>query len=213
MSYPSMAIIGTAGRKEDQHLLRASHYERMVNAAVSLIDHTKCDRSTLQLISGGAAWADHIVVTLALSGVVNPSNVTLFLPSNLTSHGFSGVGDLQSRTASTANYYHQLFSGCVKLNSIAEIIELGKRGGILLPGNGNFHARNAMVAKSVTPDGALLAFTSGDPAGDQLPWTIKSFYPQCKASEAGLKDGGTAHTWDNATCRKYHCKLGRMPSG
>jgi hypothetical protein len=206
----SMAIIGTAGRKEDQHLLANPHYDRMVNAAISLIDHLKCDRKTLKMVSGGAAWADHIVVSLALKGVVDPKNVTIFMPANLSTNGYSGSGDLASRTASTANYYHRLFSNCVKIDSINELIAIGKQGAVLVPGNGSFHARNTSVAKFVSPDGILFALTSGDPNHPQEPWSMRSFDPSTSAADGGLKDGGTADTWNKSTCLKWHCKIGRM---
>lgn len=206
--HSSLAIIGTAGRKEDQSRLTHFHYNRMVSACIKLIEHLQFDLPDLRLISGGAAWADHLVVTLTKRGVVPYENTTLYTPSSLTSEGYVGENEFSKKTANTANYYHRLFSNCVGIDSIKELLELKYNGSILLPGNGSFHARNSDVAKSVSPNGVLLAFTFGAPDIQQSIWTIRKFSGNITATEAGLKDGGTADTWCKASCTKYHCVLG-----
>jgi hypothetical protein len=213
MSYPSLAVIGTAGRKEDKPLLTVDHYNRMVQATMRLIRHLNIDTNELKLYSGGAAWADHIVVTLALLGVVDAKNVTLYLPTELDDEKFVShdAGSAQAvKTASTANYYHQQFSNCVVFNSIQQIIALRDLGAALEPGTGNFFQRNAMIAKAVSSDGILLAYTFGNPASSQPDWTLRPFPGETKAADAGLKDGGTAHTWDTAKpAGKWHGRIGR----
>lgn len=210
MPYPALAIIGTAGRKEDRHRLSKSHYQRMVEAASKLITHLKINPKELKLYSGGAAWADHIVVTLALLEIVPHENVTLYLPSELTVNGYTGENEWAKKTASTANYYHRMFSDYTDQDTIQQIIEIGEHGATLVPGNGSFHSRNSLVAKAVSPDGALLAFTFGAPGINQQPWTIREFDESIKADVAGLKDGGTADTWSKAKCSKFHALIGDL---
>lgn len=209
--YSSLAIIGTAGRKEDQSRLTHFHYNRMVSACVKLIEHLQFDLPDLRLISGGAAWADHLVVTLTKRGVVPYENTTLYLPSSLTNGGYVGENEFSKKIANIANYYHKLFSNCVGINSIKELLELQDNGSVLIPGNGSFHARNSDVAKSVSHNGVLLAFTFGAPDIQQPIWTIRKFSGNTTAVEAGLKDGGTADTWNKCTGQKWHCVLGPTP--
>lgn len=211
MTYPTLAIIGTAGRKEDKAQLSHLHYDRMVQAAVKLILHIGIDHLNVKVFSGGAAWADHVVVTLALLGGVSYENVTLFLPAVLEDNGFVGHDERSTKTADTCNYYHRIFSKVTGKDSIRDLLEIREKGSNLLPGKGSFHARNSDVAKAVSPDGALLAYTFGGEGLIQQPiWTIRKFSGEITADDAGLKDGGTADTWNKCSGTKFHCRLGTM---
>ncbi len=53
----TLAIIGTAGRKDDADKLTRNHYRRMIQAANAVI---KLEKIT-HLVSGGAAWSDWII--------------------------------------------------------------------------------------------------------------------------------------------------------
>lgn len=211
MSQTTLAIIGTAGRKEDQKLLTEGHYNRMVGAAVTLIKNLGVEGKDLKLVSGGAAWADHVAVSLVQWDIIPPENLTLFLPALLGPNGYEG-NELEYRgstkTADTANYYHILFSNRLGRDTREELRTVRNQGATFHTVMTGFHARNAMVAKEVTPDGNLLAFTFGGPNSDQQPWTVRRFIPTTKADDAGLKDGGTAHTWNNSKCFKWHAKIG-----
>jgi hypothetical protein len=211
MSYPSLAVIGTAGRKEDKQYLTLKHYNRMVQATMRLLDHLNVDLGELKLYSGGAAWADHVVVTLILLRYVKAENVTLFLPTEVGENGFFGQDDKSSKTASTCNYYHQYFSDQLSANTVDQILEVGSMGALLDPGTGNFFQRNSSVAKAVSPDGLLLAFTFGNPNSDQREWSLRPSQGSVKAEAGGLKDGGTADTWNKASCLKWHGKIGKTP--
>lgn len=204
----NVAIIGTAGRKDDAEKLDKSSFTRMTDATIFILNSLKLDLSSTKVISGGAAWADHIAVELVLKGLIVPENLTLYLPTDLGEFAFYGKDMNSDKSANIANYYHSRFSNVIKRDSIQEIIEVGKRGTILVPGDGIFHSRNSDVAKSVIPDGVLIAFTFGDPKSTQPEWTARQFYPNTSAKEAGLKDGGTADTWKKAKCVKFHVRLG-----
>lgn len=210
MTYTSLAVIGTAGRKDDRGRLTAGHYARMVQGVETLIAHLKLNTSTIQLISGGAAWADHVVVSLALNGIIDPTRLLLFLPTELSDYGYRGTDEASDKTASTCNFYHQNFSKIIGRSSIDELLEVRRRGAVCNTDGGGFHARNAMVAKSVNPDGVLIAYTFGDDSSGQVPWTARVFEGSVTAQYAGLKDGGTAHTFGLAKCLKYHGRLGPL---
>ncbi len=208
--YKKLAIIGTAGRKEDQGLLTADHYTRMIKACITFIQHYEINTDNLILVSGGAAWADHLVVSLALMGVVHPENLKLYLPANLEYYGYEGVPDnpFSQRVADTANYYHKLFSKKTGHNSIEQLLDVRKKGAYTEVIAGGFKARNSRVANDVSVVGTLLAFTFGETTSKQNPWTIRAFPPNTKSDVAGLKDGGTADTFNKTKVTKHHARLG-----
>lgn len=208
MTYTKLAIIGTAGRKEDQDRLIGENYQRMVEASIKLITHLTIDPTNLTLVSGGAAWSDHVVVTLALIGVVPYENVIIHLPAELTEGGYTGDNEWSIKVARTANYYHKLFSRKVGIASISELVSIRNKGAQFLVDKGGFKSRNTKVANAVSDNGVLLAYTFGNGLTDQLPWTIRSFSPDTNADAAGLKDGGTADTFNKTKVRKFHCLLG-----
>jgi hypothetical protein len=203
-----MAIIGTAGRQTDQDRLKGVSYQRMVEASIKLITHCKIDPQNLTLVSGGAAWADHIVVTLALMGVVAYDRVIIHLPAELTEGGYVGENEWTNKVANTANYYHKLFSRKVGISSISELIKIRDLGARMTVDPGGFKSRNTKVANAVSDGGLLLAYTFGNGLTDQQPWTIRGFDSTTSPDTAGLKDGGTSDTWLKAKCLKYHCLIG-----
>ena len=210
MTYSSLAVIGTAGRKEDANFLAHSHYVRMCEATVSLLTHLNTDAKSIKVFSGGAAWADHIVVTLALQDIFLPENVTLYLPAEITQEGYIDSPESSSKTADTANYYHGAFSKKVGYNTLYQILELGRRGATLIPVKGGFHARNTYVAKAVSPNGLLLACTFGSQTTIQTPWSIKRFQSTTLADQAGLKPGGSADCWNKCQAKeKWHLLIGK----
>lgn len=93
-----IAIIGTAGRDKN-HPMSAKHWDfmcEMVRAELEPDDH---------LISGGAAWADHVAVWAFRNGLVH--SLSLHLPApmhNGVYHGDYGT------SGATARYYHEQFS-------------------------------------------------------------------------------------------------------
>lgn len=189
----SLAIIGTAGRRDDADRLSRGHFDAMTDVAYGVIQET----GATHLVSGGAAWADHVAVRLVLEGAIPADHLTLFLPAALGVDGFTA-----SRDGQTANYYHRKFSAAARIDSIAELNEVRRRGATLIVNPAGFFARNAQVASSAD---ALLAFTFGEgPA-----WKARRFGQGTSADEAGLKNGGTAHTFSRSrAATKIHVPLG-----
>lgn len=211
MTYPSFAVIGTAGRREDKIYLTQAHYSRMVNATYKLINHLNINRETTKFYSGGAAWADHLLITLSLQGILNPENITIYLPSHFSDQGhFVNDKEEIGFIEKTTQHYHRLFKDVTGVDGIKDLVKIRSLGAVFISGNSNFHARNSLVAKAVSPDGVLLAFTFGQDNYIQVPWSMREFTSDIMAQEAGLKDGGTADTWNKCKAKaKWHCKIGR----
>lgn len=164
-----LAIIGTAGRKDDAPKLTRDSFVAMSKATKEVF--TKHDIISW-LVSGGAAWADHIAVRAYLKGYV--PNLTLHFPCDWDKKKKrfkdSGVVDYKTNPGGTANYYHDKFSKVVGIESLKDIHDAIKKGAFVYVTHG-FMERNTKVAQEAD---AVLAMTFG--------------------SGAYIKDGGTSDT-------------------
>jgi len=179
-----VAVIGTAGRdKERAHLLSADLWDTMLEHARGQV------RTDDHLISGGAAWADHLAVELFLEGRV--AGLTLHLPAPLNDRG-RFVGEFGS-AGGVANYYHDRFRQCTGLDGLSRIRRALGRGAQhttqpAAPGYEAMKARNRLVASQCN---TLLAYT----------WS----------QDSGPADGGTAQTWQMAShARREHVDLNEL---
>lgn len=167
----TFSIIGTAGRKEDENKLKRNHFEAMCLIASELLNQFKESNYPItHLVSGGAAWADHVAVKLFLDK--KAPHLRLYLPCEWDNGAFhdNHDQDYKKNPGGTANHYHKKFHNKTQINSLSQIQIAKNEGAELLPCRGGFFGRNAMVAKS----DFLLAMTFG------------------KGQE--VKDGGTADT-------------------
>jgi hypothetical protein len=169
-----LGIIGTAGRKEDGARLNGNsgYWRTMLAISQAVVTVLK----PTELVSGGAAYADHVAVKLFLSGDVN--KLTLYLPEHLEKGKFKEGFD-KFHAGSIANYYHSVFSKNEGFDSLAEVYQAVEKGAIIVVNQGGFKARNTDVANSVH---SLLAFTFGN--GEEL------------------KDGGSLDTWNKFLSRR-----------
>ena len=161
MMYITLGIIGTAGRKDDAKRLTKDTYQMMLEKAVMTIQdlnhrHYHVD----ELVSGGAAWSDHIAVSLFRRKIVK--KLTLCLPSPWNSSAVQFVDSVllpdHGCDANTANYYHRQFSKVVGFDSLAQLDQaIASPGCTTIVGNG-FKARNSEIAKRAD---AILAMTFG----------------------------------------------------
>ena len=172
---PQIAIVGTAGRGDDTVRMSLALYEAMLLDAGERI--VRCWNRPVPLISGGAAWADHVAVGLFLCGLA--SQLTLYLPApmDVQTGRFAEHGGWPD-VGRTANYYHDIFQRMTGIDGRAQIRQAQVRGAVLDTGPGGFKARNMKVATACTE---LWAYTWG------------------YGTEP--KDGGTAHTW-HATVKR-----------
>lgn len=181
----SVAIIGTAGRDKDKPY-NSALWEAMFEDAT----HRFGDKH-YGLVSGGAAWADHLAVELFLAYPDKFKSLKLFLPAPLGSNG-KFVGPSRS-AGSASNWYHDSFEKATGIKSRANILLAAKRGAELIeepeaPGLAAFFARNMEVAKAAD---ACLAYTWG--------------------SGSEPADGGTKHTWNHFKGkRRVHISLERF---
>lgn len=192
-----LAIIGTAGRDKTRTMDKAL-YNLMFHAARAKVMAMHTLGVRVIAVSGGAAWSDHIAVSLFLSGVV--LGLELYMPCEFKTGdkpAFVEEGSDKYRSCGgVANYYHRLMSeklgqdAFASRRGIARAIGMGAK---LLGNGGGFHARNALVASAAN---LMLAFTWGE---GEVP-----------------TDGGTAHTW--SLCKlderaKLHIPLGNLLRG
>lgn len=140
-----VAVVGTAGRgKEVQHLLTRCLFESMVKeVAARLVRPLET-----VLISGGAAWADHVAVTLFLRGKV--AGLELHLPCawDAAKNQFVDTGSSHwaANPGRTANAYHRKFTTVLGRSSMNEIATARARGAVFATHDG-FHARNTVLAR------------------------------------------------------------------
>jgi hypothetical protein len=176
----TVAIIGSAGREKQ---LTPRIYEGMVAKSLEICrQHEK-----VELVSGGAAWADHVAVTLHK---VHGYPLTLHLPCawDLATKAYVDMGgtNWMKNPGGTANFYHRKFASSMgheedyTLQSLDELIRTGQ---IKTTVSRGFHARNRKVAGT----DVMIAFTYG------------TNYP--------LQGGGTAHTWGLARGTRSHICL------
>lgn len=171
----TFSIVGTAGRGDDASKLSKEHFWAMYTVAEGLIDQfAENNYPITHVVSGGAAWADHVAVKLFLREKVG--KLRLFFPCEFSTGRFvdTGKDDWFLNPGRTLNTYHKNFSDKSFINSLSDIQIAINEGAETYVTKGGFHGRNAMVAKS----DFLLACTYGQ--------------------KNMVKDGGTADT-----IRKY----------
>lgn len=175
-----VGIIGTAGRDKSQN-----YTVDLFNKMVSVCKYMLANLQEITLVSGGAAWADHVAVRLYLDGYV--SKLILHLPCNWDNGKYydNGSSDWRTNPGKMANNYHQKFSQILCTNSLEEINRAIEKGAEVHIHRG-FHARNTLVAKC----DYLIALTWSDtdtPAA-----------------------GGTLDTWNKCKAQKYHISLSKI---
>lgn len=176
----TIAIIGTAGRDKLAPYTKEL-FDKMVNAAKYILRNL----TDITVISGGAAWADHIAVRLYLEGYV--SKLILHLPCAWSETQYLDTGNYDWRTnpGKTSNYYHSKFSTIIGFDSLDEISQAIKKGAEIHAHKG-YHARNTSVANC----DYMIAFT----------WSPTD----------SPADGGTLDTWNKCTAQKYHISLTKL---
>ena len=172
----TISIIGSAGRNDDAHKLNRSIFTKMYNRAKDtlndIIKTEKLQYSDIILKSGGAAYADHIAVLLAIQYKEQDIKLELHLPCNYilddTKEIIIFTGN--DKTSYTATKYHNAFNNKCRTYSFRDIYHVAKMGAILYTYKG-FYARNKIVGQA----DYLIAFTFG----------VNNV----------LKKGGTKNTW------------------
>lgn len=159
--------------------MQPQRWSAMLDVAADMV---RLHRVTV-LVSGGAAFADHVAVRLFLDKVV--PELRLHMPAPFIRE-FSGHPD-----AAIANRYHQAFSGAVGCDSLGEIASAVTAGARLVPGPFGFLDRNTSIARDCD---VLLAFTRGTLDRCWSPEEVGFSDAAC----AGIGSRGTADTWRKA---------------
>jgi len=183
----NIGIIGTAGRKDDGPRMSFDLYVLMVQETHRVVKERCPPVEERRLRSGGAAWADHVAVTLRL--LERAPYLELHLPAPFKDGRFV-EGNTRFNAGRTSNYYHDLFSKKMNVptrHSLKGIQELIDGEKVVIKTYNGFHARNLIVGDV----DLLIAMTWGE--GD-IP-----------------KDGGTKHTWDHSSAEtKIHIPLASL---
>lgn len=173
-----VSIIGTCGRSGPVERLSRALFNKMKVKALDIIEHSlRLPAKSVTLVSGGAAWADHVAVSLFLDGAVGA--LALHLPAALerTANGHAYVekkgGHWSKNAGPSSNRYHKAFSRHMGYNTVDDLA-VARAAGARVEVYSGFHERNAVVARSHY----MIAFTWSD-------------------SDAP-DDGGTKHTWSLA---------------
>lgn len=202
----TLAVIGTAGRKDDADRISRGLYDAMYGELAFLVSHWGIKKA----VSGGAAVADHLAVRAFNEGLVDA--LTLFLPANFYNGSYVPNPRVRFNPGQTSNKYHRSFSKLCDIDSLREI-DFAIRNGARVIVNEGFHMRNSDVADSCTH---MVAMTFGNrPKGvfemvsphTAIFNTGSEAYRNSQA--AGLKDGGTAHCWGECwkALEKAHVNL------
>jgi hypothetical protein len=182
-----LAIIGTAGRLEDGKKLDLAKWNDMKRTIAAFVK----EHSIRHVVSGGAAYADHLAVGLYLAGLVDHLDLMLPCEFDMNKVQFHDTGEYSSFTnpGGTSNFYHRHFSARVGIKSLTQI-EAAIAKGATVHIEGGFKSRNSLVAKA----DMMIAFTFGN--------------------GAQVKDGGTSDTLkkylDNGGKDAYHVDLNDM---
>lgn len=189
-----IGIIGTAFRKEVAHYLSVKLYTDAFDYLVGLIDQYEIAPEQITMVSGGAAGIDHLAVSMFKTG--RAGKLELHFPAPLNSKGF----DPSTRDGDTANYYHERFSAVVGTNTLESLYRETQDLRCSFKTYNGFKARNIEVGKV----DHLIAMTFGTHSGTCVQGSIQWTH----AKQAGLADGGTAHTWQcSPAFTKTHINL------
>jgi hypothetical protein len=173
-----LAIIGSAGRRDDAFRITSALYRAAYEKVEGLISALG---SVDTLVSGGAAFADHLAVHLFLKGRV-PS-LRLYLPAHYSLATGRYVEPYRKCPGSITNHWHREFSrkcGGDSLNALRRaILDSGCHSEVRF----GFDARNAGIADNA--DG-VVALTFG--AGAELK-------PGGSANTMGICLGKGIPTW------------------
>lgn len=179
-----IAIIGTAGRDKTKPM-SIGLWKWMLRDVYSRVP------KGAHVVSGGAAWTDHLAVSMFLFG--HAGEISLYLPAPFRNGQY--VEDGWKSAGGIANYYHRNFSRVIERDTLGQIGEVIRQHWEVenspirieeepsSPGAGGMFARNSKVAQCEE----MLAYTFGE--GDQPA------------------DGGTLDTWNKCQGRKTHIQL------
>ncbi len=188
MTAPTLGVIGTAGRDKTK-VMTARLFNSMCHYLWQLINDYG---EPVNLVSGGAAWADHtaVVVWLKLMEQEHPNvgKLTLHMPAPWD---WDNKRYADSKCGGVSNHYFERMNWRTAEDHLGELELVQRLAGCectyapASAGMGSFFQRNSLVAQQ---SDFLLAFTWGE-------------------SESQPADGGTLDTWNKCRGIKSHVPL------
>lgn len=179
-----VGIIGTANRRPNLlKMMSQELYNKMIEKAYKIITiDLQLNLSDVVLVSGGAAWSDHVAIDLF--NIYTPKSLELYLPCAYENRQFvdNGLRSWRNNPGYTANLYHKQFSFTLDRTSLNDINWACAQGANIYVKKG-FHARNTEIAKV----DYLIAFT----------W----------ATDESNISGGSLDTWRKCKNQKIHVSL------
>lgn len=187
VDYTTVAVIGTAGGSKDFNNTKLSNdmfQEMIIVAEKVILNEFKLDLEEVKLVSGGAAWGDHVAVELYKTGKYGSLEINFPCEWENGKHKDSGDYDWRTNPGRLSNTLHTAFSKKLGRNSQDDFTLLSKDDKVFYNTGKGFHSRNTKVSNV----DYMIAFTFGD---------IK---------------GGTADTWGKCKGIKHHIDLGNLDS-
>lgn len=146
----------------------------------------KSRKGNVILVSGGAAWADHVAVELFLNR--GYSNLILYTPCHFSDgrHDETKGGWNRQSAAKIANERHAAFSAAIGRDTLGDIELARQKGARIMDSSDGFYARNKAIALSHF----MIALT----------WSLSG----------APETPGTLYTWSKAApyTKKQHISLG-----
>lgn len=175
----NLAIVGSAGRGEDGAKVSLDLYASMVQKAKDTIQILAGQDIQIDcLVSGGAAFADHVAVTLFLLRYV--PRLVLYFPCGFDMDEAKFV-DQRGDTGAIVNHYHRKFSQALSFDSMLQLKKAIETDNCEMTVKMGFKNRNSLVANAAD---AMLAMTFG--------------------SGPVVKNGGTSDTVAKFLARQDH---------
>ena len=115
----------------------------------------KLDWEDIALVSGGAAWSDHVAVQLYF---LHGCDLMLYFPCGWDDKTMRFVDSGGSSPGRSANRYHTAFSSSTGYNSLRDIQLAMLTGAVVDTSRRGFHARNTAIAEHCD---ILIAFSWG----------------------------------------------------
>ncbi|KAN0027792.1 hypothetical protein ACTFIV_009616 [Dictyostelium citrinum] len=162
-STTTIGVIGTTGRDKSRPLSR-KHFDYLGDTFEQYLNNLKTqhniDPNNITLVSGGAAWSDHVAVDYFLKNSTT-CKLILYLPCLIVGKKVDDKTtlyqfDIEHPNGVITNGYHSNFSKQIGRDTILDIIKAKELGAILDNSAFGFKNRNTCIA--ATSD-FLVAFT------------------------------------------------------
>lgn len=188
-----IAVIGTAGRKEDaKKINRSLYFQALMSVGDIILSYGTDD---IMLVSGAAAFADHMAVSTfeGFEGI----KLRLHLPAKLTFTGFEELSKNPLDAGRVSNYYHNMFSESCHIDSLGQLRAAIKNGAeaVVTPGFKNRNTKVAMEADVVI----ALTFGHNQYVKDGGTKDTCRKYLELGKTQLWHIDLNTIKTWQNGT--------------